>query len=366
MYGSSIFSNTGTPGYAGWVARTSDTEGVADLLEVLARLDLPVVTSRRRGRVPDDLVIQIEGEQLPVVVEVRGSPSPAGIRHLVTRRTDDQAHHILVADRLTSFDKELLVEAGWGYLDRRGHLRLWLDRVRVDTRIDPLVEVVRRSPLDTGTGRAVAVCLLAATGPLTVRGIAKETGVAVSSVSTALAGLRAESLVGESSTEAVGPELFWALAGRWGVREQTIALKDAPGPGDVGRTSQLGLGLEDVEATVGWALRGDVAAAAWGAPVVLQGDAPPDFYVPDARTLRIAKQLYGEAPAEIDRRATISVAPMRYVVTHRYDAASRGLSNSEWPVVHPVIAALDLTRSGARGQEILEEFEPPEGFRRVW
>ena len=36
------------------------------------------------------------------------------------------------------------------------------------------------------------------------------------------------------------------------------------------------------------------------------------------------------------------------------------------PVVHPVIAALDLTRSGARGQEILEDFEPPEGFHRVW
>jgi hypothetical protein len=57
---------------------------------------------------------------------------------------------------------------------------------------------------------------------------------------------------------------------------------------------------------------------------------------------------------------------LRYVVTHRYDAAQLGLSKTEWPVVHPVIAALDLTRSGARGQEILEDFEPPEGFRRVW
>ncbi len=53
-------------------------------------------------------------------------------------------------------------------------------------------------------------------------------------------------------------------------------------------------------------------------------------------------------------------------MTHRYDAAQLGLSKTEWPVVHPVIAALDLTRSGARGQEILEDFEPPEGFRRVW
>jgi hypothetical protein len=57
---------------------------------------------------------------------------------------------------------------------------------------------------------------------------------------------------------------------------------------------------------------------------------------------------------------------VRYAVTHRYDVARRRLSNTEWPVVHPVIAALDLTRSGARGQEILEDFEPSEGFRRVW
>jgi hypothetical protein len=351
------------------MAQITETEGAADLLDVLARLDLPVVSSRHDVPVADgmaDLVIQLDGEDQPLVVEVKRSPSPAGIRQLVAHYRDDPAHHVLVADRLTSMDKEMLEQAGWGYLDRRGHVRLWLDRVRVDTRIDPLVEVPRRSPLDTGTGQAVSVCLLAATGPLTVRGIAKETGVAVSSVSTALAELRAEALVRESSTEPVGPELFWALAGRWGVRERLVSLTETPHPGDASRTAQLSLGLDDIETTTGWALRGDVAAATWGAPLPLQGDAPPDFYVPDDRTLRIAKQLYGEAPADAGRGATVTVAPVRYAVTHRYDAARRGLSNTEWPVVHPVIAALDLTRSGARGQEILEDFEPPEGFRRVW
>ncbi|MCL4446278.1 MAG: hypothetical protein M1134_05330 [Actinobacteria bacterium] len=351
------------------MAQITETEGVADLLDVLGHLDLPVTSSRQGVPVADgmaDLLIHIDGEDQPLVVEVKRFPSPARIRQLVTRYRGNPAHHVLVADRLTSMDKEMLEQAGWGYLDRRGHIRLWLDRVRVDTRVDPLVEVSRRSPLDTGTGQAVAVCLLAAPGPLTVRGIAKETGVAVSSVSTALAGLRAEVLVRESSTEPVGPELFWALAGRWGVRERLVSLTEMPRPGDAGRTSQLGLGLDTIEKSPGWALRGDVAAAMWGAPLPLQGDAPPDFFVPDDRTLRIAKQLYGEAPANAGRAATVTVTPLRYVVTHRYDAAQLGLSKTEWPVVHPVIAALDLTRSGARGQEILEDFEPPEGFRRVW
>ena len=351
------------------MAQITETEGAADLLDVLARLDLPITCSRHDVSIADgmaELVIQLAGEVQPLVVEVKRSPSPAGIRRLVTRYRDDPAHHVLVADRLTSMDKEMLEQAGWGYLDRRGHVRLWLDRVRVDTRIDPLIEIPRRSPLDMGTGQAVAVCLLAATGPLTVRGIAKETGVAVSSVSTALAGLRAEALIRESSTEPVGPELFWALASRWGARERVVALAEVPHPGDARRTVQLGLGLDDIETATGWALRGDVAAATWGAPLPLQGAAPPDFYVPDDRTLRIAKQLYGEVSANAGRGATVTVAPVRYAVTHRYDAARRGLSNTEWPVVHPVIVALDLTRSGARGEEILEEFEPPEGFRRVW
>ena len=348
------------------MSQITDSEGADDLLDVLAHLELPVISSRQDPDGMADLVIQLDGEERPLVIEVKRSPSPAGIRQLVTRHCDEPAHHVLVADRLSSMDKKILEQSGWGYLDRRGHIRLWLDRVRVDTRIDPLVEVPRRSPLDTGTGQSVAVCLLAATGPMTVRGIAKETGVAVSSASTALAELRAEALVKESSTEPAGTELFWALAGRWSVRERTIALIEAPHPGDASRTSQLGLGLDDVEVTPGWALRGELAAAVWGAPLPLQGDAPPDFYVPDDRTLRIAKQLYGEAQANASRGATITVASVRYAVTHRYDAAGRGLSNDEWPVVHPVIAALDLTRSGARGQEILEDFHPPEGFRRVW
>ena len=169
------------------MSQITDSEGADDLLDVLAHLELPVISSRQDPDGMADLVIQLDGEERPLVIEVKRSPSPAGIRQLVTRHCDEPAHHVLVADRLSSMDKEILEQTGWGYLDRRGHIRLWLDRVRVDTRIDPLVEVPRRSPLDTGTGQSVAVCLLAATGPMTVRGIAKATGVAVSSASTALA-----------------------------------------------------------------------------------------------------------------------------------------------------------------------------------
>lgn len=218
MYRCSGLSNIGTHCYPVDMPESRACEGAADLLDVLARLDLPVTSSRREVRADGsaDCVIDLDGEDQPLVVGVKHTPSPAGVRQLVDRHRLDPAHHILVANRLSTADKEILEQAGWDYLDRRGHLRLWLDRVRVDTRIDPLIEVPRRSPLDTGTGQAVAVCLPAADGPLTVRGIARETGVAVSSVSTALADLRAEALVRESSSEAVVPELFWLLAAPMG------------------------------------------------------------------------------------------------------------------------------------------------------
>jgi hypothetical protein len=129
----------------------------------------------------------------------------------------------------------------------------------------------------------------------------------------------------------------------------------------------LRLGVDDIESTLGWTLRGDQAAVGWGAPVPLLGNSPPDFYVPDDRTLRIAKQIYGEARTNADRGATVTVASTPWIVNHRYDPDKRRPERGgSWPLPHPVVAALDLSRGGARGREILEAFDPPPGFHRVW
>jgi len=49
----------------------------------------------------------------------------------------------------------------------------------------------------------------------------------------------------------------------------------------------------------------------------------PDFYVPDDRTLRIAKEIYGEARTNADRGATVTVASTPWIVNHRYDPGKR-------------------------------------------
>jgi hypothetical protein len=285
----------------------------------------------------------------------------------VERSLNQEAFHLLVANHLSADARRTLEEAGWSYLDRGGRLRLWLDRVRIDSPVEPLIERPRKSALDTASGRAVALRLLAADGRLTVRGLAAELEVAPSSAAAALKALRAEKLVAEGSTETVGAPLFWSLSERWGAGERTVALIEAPALDDDALSTQLGLGADDIESTPGWTLRSDQAAAAWGAPVPLLGNSPPDFYVPDDRTLRIAKQIYGEAGTNAGRGATVTVASTPWIVNVRYDPGKRRPERGgSWPLPHPVVAALDLSRGGARGREILEDFDPAPEFRRVW
>jgi hypothetical protein len=343
-----------------------EASATADLVDVLAAMGFAAeATSALDGRF--DVVIDLDGEERRVAIEVKGTPSPAGVRRLVEGRLRHDGYHLLVANHLSADARATLEEAGWSYLDREGRLRLWLDRVRIDAPVEPLVEVPRKSALDTASGRAVALRLLAADGPFTVRGLAAELNMAPSSAAAALQALRAESLVEQGSTETVGAPLFWSLSERWGAGERSVALIEAPALPDDARSTQLGFGIEDIEDTTGWVLRGDQAAAAWGAPLPLRGNSPPDFYVPDDRTLRIAKQVYGEANSYAARGATVVVAPTRWVVAHRFDLAKRRPEGGvRWPAPHPVVAALDLARGGARGREILEGFDPPSGFQRVW
>ncbi len=343
-----------------------EASALADLLDVLSEMGLAV----EKAPLPDgryDLVIDLNGEERRVKVAVKGTPSPVGVRQLVDRHLDQDGYHLLVANHLSADARKTLEEAGWSYLDRGGKLRLWLDRVRIDAPVERLVEAPQKSALDTASGRAVALRLLAADGRITVRGLAAELEMAPSSAAAALKALRAENLVEEGSTETVGAPLFWSLSERWGARLRTVELLAAPTLPDDANSTQLGLGVDDIEGTLGWTLSGDQAAAAWGAPLPLRGNSPPDFYVPDERTLRIAKQVYGEARTSADRGATVTVTPTRWVVAHRYDLGKRRPeAGVRWPVPHPVVAALDLARRGARGREILEAFDPPSGFRRVW
>ena len=306
------------------------------------------------------------------MVEVKAlrSVTAADAVRLVRSPPVGQAVPVVIADRVVPDARAALRHSGWGWLDRRGHLRLTAPGLVIDSEIAPLLAKTGPTPtrpvLDTSVGLDVGAAVL--TDPArrwSVRQLVFFTGRSLGAVHQAMRGLREEGLLRRDGTP-LTPELFWEVSARW--RPVRAPLGVRPGPGDAQRTDQLDLGLEDVEGGVGWALADTLAANAFGASSVVRGDYPPDFYVPDERNLRVARQLYGDAPSAAARDATVALSPTSWVCRRRVDLAALRPDHpfSEFGCVHPVVAALDLSTDAARGRGVLEEWTPPPPWVRVW
>ena len=338
---------------------------IADALHQVAP-DLRVRRAAPSDTGADLAVTTKDGQRLLVEVKTAKRPTPSTTAALLRAAVVDEGpSKMMVADNLMPEVRRQLKEAGWSWLDRGGHLRFWTGPLMIET---PVTAVRGDSPpsppLTTAASRELALLLLAEAGPVGVRQAARLLDRSPSTISHALRSLRQASLV-DPTGGPIFPELFWNLASEWGRTVHPAGLATMPTPGDAARTSQLRLGLDDPEAITGWALRGPVAAAAFGAKAPVAGGYPPDFFVPDERTLRVAMHLYDRAAANDERACTVAVAPSPWIVSHRVDLAGRGLADTEWPAVHPVVAALDLAQD-PRGREVLEDFEPPAGWQRVW
>lgn len=248
---------------------------------------------------------------------------------------------VLVADRVTADAKDRLGEAGWGWLDRRGHLRLRSPGVLVDINVPATTRdgSSRDEPIRGRAGIAIAYRLL--THPEEpVSTTRSGLGFAPSTISEALARLRAAGLVDDAGF-AITPELFWVLADRWAPERTWLAERPDPKASD----------------TAGWCVTGTVAAVELGAPVVSTG-AAPDLYVPGPVVVTIAARRYGVARDASGAAASIAVAPASEVTDGVLPPV-----HQHWPLAHPVAIALDLAQDRARGREILEDWSPPE---RVW
>lgn len=248
---------------------------------------------------------------------------------------------VLVADRVTVDAKDRLAEAGWGWFDRRGHLRLRSPGLLVDTNV-PAATRVSKAPEDPVRGRAgIAIAYrLLAHPEEPVSTTRSGLGFAPSTISEALARLRDAGLVDDAGI-AVTPELFWTLADRW--RPERTWLAEQPDP--------------TATDTAGWCATGTVAAAEFGAPVVSTG-AALDLYVPRPVVMTIAARRYGVAHDASVAAASIAVAPASAVTDEARPPAHQG-----WLLAHPVAVALDLAQDRARGRDILDDWSPPE---RVW
>ncbi|MBB6627501.1 transcriptional regulator [Nocardioides sp. KIGAM211] len=271
---------------------------------------------------------------------------------------------MVVANRVTADARTVLTQHGWGYLDLRGHLSLRVgNRVVISAEVRPHWSPTERTEALAGkAGLEVATALLMNPDrPFAVRELARQLGRSPSTVSDIASSLRRELLIDEG----LRPDrarLFWAMADRWPSKRTYLA--ESPAPGNVlGITGPLKLGLDDVETSTGWALTDSAAAAILGAPIAVRSDAPLDFFVPDETVARRAKRLLEPASSRETAKCSIRVAPVPAVCRERLDVQ---MNFYEWPVAHPLFVALDLAQDKGRGREILDDWNPKNGWDRAW
>jgi hypothetical protein len=309
-----------------------------------------------------DAVGSIEG--VPIVVVLKAAPTIGDVLQLEGETSAPGSYRVLAARRVSAGVRDAMEVHDTGYFDARGHLRLWRKPLLIDVDVPGLAlaaSAPRRLRIETASMLDVALAVFDGSVAAGVRSTAARIGRSPGTVSKQLANLRAAHLVDERGDPIV-PDLFESVLEVW--NPQRVPLADLPQPGAGPVNERIQLRLDDVTRP-GWVLADSFAAAAWGAPVVLGGDAPPDFYVPDASVLRQARTLLGDA--EFGRHAcTVAVAPAPYVCRVRHDRSD--VFGSPWFAPSAVVAALDLAVDPARGRETLESWSrnlPPE-VRRVW
>lgn len=329
------------------------TVAVAELAAVLEELGV-------EHHVPDGP--HGPGLELPggVQVEVVASSRPtiSRLQRLGLGRPGADVLRVLVADQLDPGARKALKDAGWGWLDRTGHLRIMAGPVQIDRPVPSLLGPDPRpaDPLRRPTGLAVALELLSSDTPASMRALARDAGVSVAAAHATVGELARSGLVTEG--RARHPDLFWALADRWPLRWFPLVAEPTP---KIPSTTRALLRMRlDEPHLPGWAEVGDRAAQRFGARVATEG--PRRFYLPDRRALTWALRTWGEAAEERSASCLIAVPPTSHATTDRVD------DGGDWPGARPLVVAVDLASDGTpRSREILDGWTPPpEKLRRVW
>jgi hypothetical protein len=341
-------------------------EKLSDAVAAVGLTFLP--SSERADSGPDGYLLFPGGHRVAVQLKSSSLLSSNGLRERLrtwgrSLPTTDTIG-VVVANRITDDARAVLREAGWGWLDLRGHLRLASDGLLVDVNVTPQEPKKPRSePFAGKVGIEVAsAMLLDPDKPVAIRPIANAIGRAPSSVSEAVVAFRRAGLITSSGLPRT-PELFWELASAW--KPEDVDVATLPQGPDL--LAVLRVKLHELD-EIGWALSDARAAAVYGAPLAIRSDHPPTLYVPDLKVLRRSVQLLGPASDRASRAASLRAAPTAIVCSHRQDPvdyADNG--NSEfWPMTRPLFVALDLAQDPGRGKEILKEWTPPEPWNRVW
>ncbi len=283
-------------------------------------------------------VLVVDGQRtVPQLVE-RAHPTPADLRDLVAGGPS-RLPALVVADRISDAGREVLRAAGWGWLDRRGHLRLWMPGVRIESAL-PRVDADRPATGNVWTTVGLEIALAAMCfpdEPVTARREAVRIGRSVGTTHELIGRFVEQGLIGSRTHLPLMPDLFWETAGRW------------PDDGWLA----LPVALDALAARLGAdeLVRVDERAATLGgAHIAAAGDLPARCYLPTAAAVRRARSL---ADREQPTRTWVRQSPVRWL------PELEGLAPDDdhpWRVGHPLVCALRLAADPARGREIVESW----------
>jgi hypothetical protein len=316
-------------------------DGREALRTVLSELGLDVAGTDAPGS-----TVELSWEDRTMTAVVTRASQVTGARARELIRRGSAGPELVVGDRITADARSVLREAGWSWLDLRGHLHLRGGGLLIDTAVDDVSGPTGQrvsSPVRGRAGLAVAYWLCEHPDEaLSPTRHSATLGFAPSTISTTAAALAEGGLVDEDR-RGVLPELFWELADAW--RPRWTWLAGRPEPEDV----------PDAKRGTSWVLTGDRVAAAIGAPLVSAGKGPPEFFVPGPIDITVAGRRYGVVTPGTGM-AAVAVAPVRQVLfgQGRLDG---------WQAAPDLAVALGLAGDPARGREILQDW-PGEGH--VW
>jgi hypothetical protein len=285
-----------------------------------------------------DDALTVDGRAIELAVLERSHPHPGEIQDLVDG-SDGPA--LLVADRISDAGRDLLRRAGWSWLDRRGHLRLWIPGVRVETDVELEGDDARGGSTSPWTPVGFEVALWAMAHPdqaVAARRVAQAIGRSVGGTHEIIGRFTASGLIGRSTRLPLMPDLFWETATRW-PDDGWLALRaDLPEVAAALAPDML-VRVDERAATLG------------GARIAAAADLPARCYTTTRSTLRRARPLAaGDQPA----RTWLRVSPVAWIPEldgFEPDAAH------PWKVAHPLVCALRLAADPARGREIVEAWD---------
>lgn len=268
----------------------------------------------------------IDGNILDIEVIERAHPTPADLERIEPAR--DNQLRIVVADRISGTGRDVLRSRSIGWLDRRGHLRLWARGLRLEVPFTPIVTPAgRRVTSVTPAVRDVVFAML--TNPVikpSPRGLGALLERSPGYVSTILTGLAEDGLLDDNGFPLL-PDLFWMIASHWPT--DWVYLADSP---DFVASICKGL------------VTGGSAAARWGAPLL--PSASETIHMQLASDLDLRRVLERSTQSARRNKAQTAVR----VLGPLYALA--GVASTGNRVAGPLLCALDLAVD-QRGRETI-------------